>query len=52
MQIFFRENYNMQFRDFGQKEKDGLKYIIVKHQFLANSHRFNAMLRKNAKQSV
>lgn len=36
MQTFFMENYKMQFRDFEQKEKDGLKYIIVKHQFFPN----------------
>lgn len=36
MQTFFIENYKMQFRDFEQKKKDGLKYIIVKHQFFPN----------------
>lgn len=36
MQTFFIENYKMQFRDFEQKEKDGLKYIIVKYQFFPN----------------
>ena len=53
VQIFFIESYKILFRDFEQKEKDGLKYVTVKHQFFP-SRVIDLMqcLEKNAKQSV